>query len=513
MGLLDGDLREVFGSVFAPLLLDCEIVQISMTPDGEGGMQETRQIASAKGMVESYSAYERLRAGIPSTDVKLILLQKDVSLRPDLDTEIRIRGETYSVQGIEEDPAQASWTLQGRLIRNAARESVIDPVIAPLRAMAGIFRPIRVSAVRAGLRAAAGVMAGLVARDDVIAPMGARAGFRLPVRRASIAAPLRISAQVNAAAGMISGLRAPLEARAGMGSAAAISGIRASLLAETGLGRVSRMIVPHGLAAAGGVGTARLQAQLSAPLRIEGGFDLPEIVPAGPVFDEFTTHAWDPASGADETGAVQPAVGPAPLWAMNSQGVIADWAGTLISGQALILDAEYAGPAIEGGPKALSFWRRVEAGGATFRAIVSHANAPTSSQDALPGSWRLSGWEEPDLEYAYRTDLNFQAGLVANGVIIPDAWEFFVLNFNSGAWECYVNGVRVITLDEWPATTGSIGRALAFGAAQVGAAINHETPFAIQNGVVQDFGDIRIHDRPLTETEVGALYQAGRRTY
>lgn len=116
MGLLDGDLKEVFGSVFAPLLLDATITKVTLTPDGEGGMSESTETASAKGMVEKYSALERQRDGIPMTDVKLIVLQKDVALIPDLDSKITIRGQLYSIHAKDEDPAQAAWTLQGRPI-------------------------------------------------------------------------------------------------------------------------------------------------------------------------------------------------------------------------------------------------------------------------------------------------------------------------------------------------------------------------------------------------------------
>lgn len=115
-GLLGGDLQEVFGSVFAPLLLDAVITKVTLTDDGSGGFTEATETAVCKGMVESYSAYTRARANIPSTDVKLIILQKDVALMPDLDSKITIRDQLYSIQAIDEDPAQAAWTIQGRPI-------------------------------------------------------------------------------------------------------------------------------------------------------------------------------------------------------------------------------------------------------------------------------------------------------------------------------------------------------------------------------------------------------------
>ena len=114
MGLLDNDLQNVFTSVFAPLLLDVTITNVTQTYADNGDVSSATETAAAKGMVEEYSAFTRAQAGIPDTDVKLIILQKDVDLTPTLDSTITIRGVTYSVQRIEQDPAQASWTIQGR---------------------------------------------------------------------------------------------------------------------------------------------------------------------------------------------------------------------------------------------------------------------------------------------------------------------------------------------------------------------------------------------------------------
>lgn len=120
MGLLDGDLQDVFGSVFGPRLLPATITKPVLTSDGAGGFTEgTPETSDARGMVDTYTARERAVAKIPSTDVKLVLMQKDVTVTPDTDSMITIRGVTYSVQDVEQDAALASWTIQGRAIDNA----------------------------------------------------------------------------------------------------------------------------------------------------------------------------------------------------------------------------------------------------------------------------------------------------------------------------------------------------------------------------------------------------------
>ncbi len=140
MGLLDGDLREVFGSVFAPLLLNATISKPTLTADGAGGwLAGTPATSAAKGMVEEYSARERAQANIPSTDVKLIILQKDVELTPDLDCTVTIRGVIYAIQNIEQDPAMAAWTMQGRA--QVAAPSGQVSVVALASAIAGMAGP------------------------------------------------------------------------------------------------------------------------------------------------------------------------------------------------------------------------------------------------------------------------------------------------------------------------------------------------------------------------------------
>ena len=120
MGLLDGDLQNVFGSVFGSLMLDGTLTTITSVSNGKGGWTNSTQTAAVKLMIESYSEFYRAQAGIPDTDVKIIVLQKDVALTPDINSRITARGVEYSVVRVQQDPAQAAWTLQGRPVSAAS---------------------------------------------------------------------------------------------------------------------------------------------------------------------------------------------------------------------------------------------------------------------------------------------------------------------------------------------------------------------------------------------------------
>lgn len=230
MGLLDGDLREVFGSVFAPLLLDAVITRVTLVPDGAGGLTETAVTADAKGMVEQYSAYERARLGVPATDVKLILLQKDVPIRIDVHSKVMIRGQLYSVQDWSEDPAQASWTVQGR------------PILAPVgaridaaaTAIAGVGSPRLLLLINNSAEAVAQVHAPAspVMMD---AEASAIAGVGAPVRLVRVEPEISAVAEVGAPM-TASGFAAEVVAVAGVGTPQVMARVTAEAAAVASVG-------------------------------------------------------------------------------------------------------------------------------------------------------------------------------------------------------------------------------------------------------------------------------------
>lgn len=114
MGLLDGGLQAVFAGAFGPLFLNGLLHVAETGPDGTGGTTRTFSDKPVKGMVDSYTSAYRAATGIPETDVRLIVLQHGVDGQPTTDCEVTLRGARYRIMAVDQDPAQAAWTLRGR---------------------------------------------------------------------------------------------------------------------------------------------------------------------------------------------------------------------------------------------------------------------------------------------------------------------------------------------------------------------------------------------------------------
>lgn len=66
-----------------------------------------------KGEVDQYSAYYKSVAGIPDTDVKLIIIGGSLSVTPQKDDQVKFRSTWYKVRRITKvDPALAAYELQ-----------------------------------------------------------------------------------------------------------------------------------------------------------------------------------------------------------------------------------------------------------------------------------------------------------------------------------------------------------------------------------------------------------------
>ena len=69
-----------------------------------------------KGWVEEYDA-TWLSAGIPSTDVRILILQKSLTGHtPEQDDQLMIESQWYQIRNISRDPANAAWVFQSYAI-------------------------------------------------------------------------------------------------------------------------------------------------------------------------------------------------------------------------------------------------------------------------------------------------------------------------------------------------------------------------------------------------------------
>jgi hypothetical protein len=71
---------------------------------------------AVKGIIDTYDELYRIRAGIPDTDVKLLVLQQSVSPGPVQGDTITLRGETYLIRSVAQDPSQTIWEMRGEPI-------------------------------------------------------------------------------------------------------------------------------------------------------------------------------------------------------------------------------------------------------------------------------------------------------------------------------------------------------------------------------------------------------------
>lgn len=67
-----------------------------------------------EGIVDEYDDAYRATAGIPATDVKILIIAGSLSVEPRKDDVIHLRGAWYQARGpVKTDPAKAQWTVQG----------------------------------------------------------------------------------------------------------------------------------------------------------------------------------------------------------------------------------------------------------------------------------------------------------------------------------------------------------------------------------------------------------------
>lgn len=67
---------------------------------------------SFEGILEDYDDAYRAQAGIPQTDVHILILAGSIAVEPGKEDVIEIKGGKYQARAIRTDPATATWTVQ-----------------------------------------------------------------------------------------------------------------------------------------------------------------------------------------------------------------------------------------------------------------------------------------------------------------------------------------------------------------------------------------------------------------
>lgn len=113
MGLLDGDLRAEIGEALYEIMLPAVLHKAVVTYDDAGAPVKSFTDHACLGFVDSYAAVLRYSGALPDEAVKIVVLQASLAVEPTKDDEITIRATRYKVGRIDQDPAQATWELQG----------------------------------------------------------------------------------------------------------------------------------------------------------------------------------------------------------------------------------------------------------------------------------------------------------------------------------------------------------------------------------------------------------------
>lgn len=115
MGLLDGDIADLFGTAFGSFYLAGTISTVTYTDDGSGSL--TRVTASAvacKVQRDACTERQKLEDGYTAKDVRLIVLQSGAGATPQPGDRLTVAGTTYTLgPTITQDPAASYWECRG----------------------------------------------------------------------------------------------------------------------------------------------------------------------------------------------------------------------------------------------------------------------------------------------------------------------------------------------------------------------------------------------------------------
>lgn len=117
---LEGSLAQtLYDAMKDTVAYDILFVPVTETDDGTGGYTKVDgATVTAKGFIEDYKEFHRVQAKIPVGDRKVWLFQRGpmVGSRPAINDKVTVRGETFLVVAVAQEPAQALWELQARPI-------------------------------------------------------------------------------------------------------------------------------------------------------------------------------------------------------------------------------------------------------------------------------------------------------------------------------------------------------------------------------------------------------------
>lgn len=110
---LDGQMAKAIAAGFNGKLLSGTLRKIVTSGlDGHGDPITTTTDYPTQGTIDSYSALIKAQAGIPSTDVKILLIAGLTGAEPLIADRVQLRGQWFQIRNVSPDPALATYECQ-----------------------------------------------------------------------------------------------------------------------------------------------------------------------------------------------------------------------------------------------------------------------------------------------------------------------------------------------------------------------------------------------------------------
>lgn len=123
MSLLDGGIRELFGSVFGEIYEDAKLITSARTEDEYGSITEVKTEVDVKAHRPTLTDAYRAAAGFSDDEVDIIILSAGLTSAPKTNNYIEYQGSTYSIVHAKEDGAHSHWRCRAKPWLNAAGSS------------------------------------------------------------------------------------------------------------------------------------------------------------------------------------------------------------------------------------------------------------------------------------------------------------------------------------------------------------------------------------------------------
>lgn len=123
MGILDGGIQSLFGTVFGSFYLDATLIRVVNDYDDEGGTTETKSYQAIKIQEDSVSEEARAAGNFSQDEVRFLVLQSGVTGGIDGDCQMNVGGAVvggeivggtnYALRTPQQDPTKSYWQVRG----------------------------------------------------------------------------------------------------------------------------------------------------------------------------------------------------------------------------------------------------------------------------------------------------------------------------------------------------------------------------------------------------------------